>query len=787
MIVGAPSGFGVFWFVPYAGVGALLAIRRPRTSIGWILLGIGWCLAMATITVDATVKGFAEGPVDPITAGLAVITSIAGTTGFVLFGLLAIVFPSGHMPSGRWRGPAQLAVAVACATLALSVVMPFISVNVWGAPTSVPVRNPAALLPDLAIWQVITPDDVIVPVIVLLVASAISVVVRFRRATGVERQQLRWFTAALAFVVLAVMAGFGIATVVPGAMESGLAWLGAVVAFPCVAIAVGIAVLRYRLYEIDRIISRTIGWAIVTGVLVFVFAAGVVLLQAVLAPFTNENTLAVAGSTLVAFALFQPLRRRVQAFRGPPVRSRALRRAARRGRLRRTPAIGCRSRFPALLAGRHRGPGRAAGEHVRLANHEGDPMTDPRSSARNGGRVTGWRAALVWLVVGGMVALSTACALLIPEQEAMPTWALIVFTVMAASLGFVGALVVTRQPRNAVGWILWASSVAVAASTVAGAYSNLTVTLEGPVTPGTAFIAWVSQVGLTPAITGIIIFIPLLFPDGRVLSRRWRWVAVYGATVIGLVLAANMFAPGPLGDYPTIDNPFGLPAIVSAGQLFEFAKGPGVMIAAVLAIASSVARYRRATTIERAQLRWFGAAAGFTISLFTLSIVASAPGIDIQALADFGWLGGIMSLSLIPIAIGVAILRYRLYQIDRIISRSLSWAVMSAVLIAVSAAVVVSLQNVLQPVTHENTLAVAASTLVAAALFQPLRRRVQRGVDRRFDRARYDGQRVADSFAASLRSDVDLVSLRASLAAAADDAVRPAGSGVWLSSRGRSA
>ena len=313
MIVGAPSGFGVFWFVPYAGVGALLAIRRPRTSIGWILLGIGWCLAMATITVDATVKGFAEGSVSPITAGLAVITSIAGTTGFVLFGLLAIVFPSGRMPSGRWRHPAQLAVAVACATLALSVAMPFISVNVWGAPTSTPVRNPAALLPDLAIWQVITPDDVIVPVIVLLVASAISVVVRFRRATGVERQQLRWFTAALAFVVLAVMAGFGIATVVPGAMESGLAWLGAVVAFPCIAIAVGIAVFRYRLYEIDRIISRTIGWAIVTGVLVFVFAAGVVLLQAVLAPFTNENTLAVAGSTLVAFALFQPLRRRVQA------------------------------------------------------------------------------------------------------------------------------------------------------------------------------------------------------------------------------------------------------------------------------------------------------------------------------------------------------------------------------------------------------------------------------------------------------------------------------------------
>jgi hypothetical protein len=132
----------------------------------------------------------------------------------------------------------------------------------------------------------------------------------------------------------------------------------------------------------------------------------------------------------------------------------------------------------------------------------------------------------------------------------------------------------------------------------------------------------------------------------------------------------------------------------------------------------------------------------------------------------------------------VAILRYRLYEIDRIISRTLSWALMSAVLVAVFAIVVVSLQNLLQPLTHENTLAVAASTLVAAALFQPLRRRVQRAVDRRFARARYDGQRVVDRFAEGLRYGVDLGTLRASLAATADEAVRPASSAVWLSTRG---
>ena len=153
--------------------------------------------------------------------------------------------------------------------------------------------------------------------------------------------------------------------------------------------------------------------------------------------------------------------------------------------------------------------------------------------------------------------------------------------------------------------------------------------------------------------------------------------------------------------------------------------------------------------------------------------------------ADLGWLGGIISLSLIPVAIGIAILRYRLYEIDRIISRTIGWAVVTGLLVAVFAVVVVVLQAVLAPFTNENTLAVAASTLVAfAALFQPLRRRVQRAVDRRFDRARYDGQRTVDAFAEHLRSDVDLASLRGSLAATADQAVRPASASVWLSPRG---
>ena len=166
------------------------------------------------------------------------------------------------------------------------------------------VPNPAALLPNLPIWGVVTPDTVILPIAVLMVAAAISVVVRHRRAAGIERQQLRWFSAALAFVVLAVVGGYIVGTLIPEIGDQGPQWL--------VPIAIGIAVLRYRLYDIDRIISRAIGYLVVTSVLVAAFALLVLGLTSVLEPLTGGNTLAVAGSTLVVAALFQPLRARVQ-------------------------------------------------------------------------------------------------------------------------------------------------------------------------------------------------------------------------------------------------------------------------------------------------------------------------------------------------------------------------------------------------------------------------------------------------------------------------------------------
>jgi len=159
---------------------------------------------------------------------------------------------------------------------------------------------------------VITLDTTFFPIVVLVAAAAVSLLVRLRHARGTERQQLRWFAASIAFAVAAVAFGVTVSTLFPGSSETGLAWVLVILAFSATPIAVGLAVLRYRLYEIDRIISRTLGWALVTGLLGATFAGLVVGLQALSTRVTGGNTLAVAASTLVVAALFQPLRRRVQ-------------------------------------------------------------------------------------------------------------------------------------------------------------------------------------------------------------------------------------------------------------------------------------------------------------------------------------------------------------------------------------------------------------------------------------------------------------------------------------------
>jgi hypothetical protein len=314
IVVATRGDFSLFWFIPYGGIGALLVIRRPRTSIGWLLLALGWAFVGVSVPVPATAEDLAAGAAGPLVSTLAVLSVLAGPLIFYLFAVLASVFPSGSLPGGRWGIAARMGLAVGLVTVIVGALVPTINVAVWSSPSQVAIRNPAALLPDLPIWQVVTADTAILPVVVLMVAAAISLFVRFRRSAGIERQQLSWITAAIAFVVVTVVGGFIVGQVAPALADSGVIWLGAIVAFPCVPIAVGIAVMRYRLYEIDTIINRAIVYGLLTAVLAGASAAviGVTkqLFEGVLGP---GSELSVIVSTLVVVSAFEPIKKTISS------------------------------------------------------------------------------------------------------------------------------------------------------------------------------------------------------------------------------------------------------------------------------------------------------------------------------------------------------------------------------------------------------------------------------------------------------------------------------------------
>ena len=233
-------------------------------------------------------------------------------------------------------------------------------------------------------------------------------------------------------------------------------------------------------------------------------------------------------------------------------------------------------------------------------------------------------------------------------------------------------------------------------------------------------------------------------------------------------------APGPLSSTPWITNPLGISGATDLLALLTLLSNLASPVFFGGAVVSVFARYRRAGVVERQQLKWFGLVAGATVVTFAVSIPNNGP------VSDAAWEVGLALLPLLPVAIGLAILRYRLWDIDRIVSRTLGWAIITGILVGLFAAAIVAMDAVLSGVTQGQTLAVAVSTLVAASLFQPLRGRVQRGVDRRFDRARYDGQRLVDEFSASLRDEVDLAAIGARMLATTTAAVRPQHGAVWL-------
>ena len=387
---------------------------------------------------------------------------------------------------------------------------------------------------------------------------------------------------------------------------------------------------------------------------------------------------------------------------------------------------------------------------------------------------TAWIASLALALLGLVEALPSGLA---NAELVAVSVALVVSTVT------VGAVLATRVPHNIVGWLLLAGGLSLAVFTGSAAVADYGLNLHPGSVPGAVWFAVLSVATRLWFIGPLAGLLPLYFPTGRLLSRRWR-------AVIGVVLVAVMGGTlGPaLSPFLPGTYPMGLVNPLATGgtsvQLGAILIGTSTIVgipALLLVTASIVVRYRRARDIERQQLKWFALVGLVVVPTFVVAVFTT--GFTSGPLADISnavWAMVIVGLALMPVAIGLAVLRYRLFEIDQLISRTIGYGVLTLILAGLFVTVILLAQDLLAPFTGSNELAVAGSTLVVYALFQPLRRRVQRLVDRRFNRTRYDAERTVADFTGRLRDQVDLEALRAGIVATVAQVVEPTGVSLWL-------
>jgi hypothetical protein len=273
----------------------------------------------------------------------------------------------------------------------------------------------------------------------------------------------------------------------------------------------------------------------------------------------------------------------------------------------------------------------------------------------------------------------------------------------------------------------------------------------------------------------------LLFPDGRLLSDRWRPVSWLAAFALGALVLGYAFSPGPLEDYSTVLNPFGIGGAV--GEVLKALRSaalPMLVVTAILSTASLVVRFRRSGDEERQQLKWVAVAGGVAIAGWMF-------GAGLASVISWGGLVVSLSITAFPVAVGIAVLKYRLYDIDVVINRTLVYGSLTATLAIFYVGSVLLLELVLEPITRQSDLAIAASTLGAAALVRPLRWRIQETVDRRFYRHKYDVQRTLEAFSTTLRRQIDIDALQSALTGVVGQTMNPAHVSLWLRDQDRPA
>ena len=367
-------------------------------------------------------------------------------------------------------------------------------------------------------------------------------------------------------------------------------------------------------------------------------------------------------------------------------------------------------------------------------------------------RAAAW---LAWSVCALSLALTALALLLLalnlsqPNTHIFDWWfgnTLIVIDVT------VGAIVASRRPENPIGWLLLLSGLAISINHFGAQYAIYALLAQPGSLPAGEALAWIAS-WLLPIYSGLQVFYLLLFPTGRLPSRRWRplaWLTV-AYILVGVILSA--FSSGAyLGSLGPIRNPLGIEGFTNFYKALLYTVSPLLYVAVALSL---LMRLRRAVGVERQQLKWFA----YSAAIFALGIVLIVIPIAIDTPSWYEWVGTAIftaSGAAITISIGIAILRNRLYEIDTLINRTLVYGSLTATLVALYFGGIVVLQRFFVLLTgQQSTLAVVASTLVIAALFNPLRRRIQSFIDRRFYRRKYDAVKTLEAFTAKLRNETD--------------------------------
>src|SRR5215208_6450359 len=391
------------------------------------------------------------------------------------------------------------------------------------------------------------------------------------------------------------------------------------------------------------------------------------------------------------------------------------------------------------------------------------------------GRTASWLAWSACALSLALTALSVLLIVLLLRSDTPIYYYWLETSMVAVGYSTVGAIVASRLPESPIGWLFCAIGLTFGVSHFSAEYAAYALLAPSRSLPGGEVFAWLTSwvwvFGL-----GLIVYLDLLFPNSRLPSARWRWFARFTA-----ILAA--LSPGLILS-STLNNPLGIEALPNASKEIE-----AFMYALVAVGASSMlARLRHAGTIERQQIKWFAYATAVAISGVILkNSVYPAVGVT-----WVWWVGLVLTtvgVASSPVAMGIAIFRYRLYQIDILINRTLVYAALTASLAAGYIGTIMALQGVGSLVYQvpfrviigqQSTLAVIASTLTMAALFNPLRRRIQGFVDRRFYRSKYDASKTLEAFSAKLRDETDLEALGDDLVGVVKETMQPAHVSLWL-------